>query len=96
MTAASTILESNEWDFDIQSMYRHRSPFDLETSVPGIFAVGDVKSGSVKRVATGVGLGGVAVSYVFQFLREKEEEEMQREKEREEQAKAQAHRDSLI
>ena len=45
-----------------------RDPFLLETSVPGIFAVGDVRHGSVKRVASGVGEGSVAVQFVHQYL----------------------------
>jgi len=45
-----------------------RDPYLLETSVPGIFAVGDVRRGSVKRVASGVGEGSVAVSFVHQYL----------------------------
>jgi thioredoxin reductase (NADPH) len=45
-----------------------RRPFALETSAPGIFAIGDVRSGSVKRVAAGVGEGGMAVSFVHQYL----------------------------
>ncbi len=45
-----------------------REPFALETSVPGIFAVGDIRSGSVKRVAASVGEGGVAIAYVHRFL----------------------------
>ena len=45
-----------------------RRPFALETSVPGIFAVGDVRSGSVKRVAAGVGEGGMAIAFVHQYL----------------------------
>jgi thioredoxin reductase (NADPH) len=45
-----------------------RRPFALETSTPGIFAVGDVRSGSVKRVAAGVGEGGMAIAYVHQYL----------------------------
>jgi thioredoxin reductase (NADPH) len=45
-----------------------RRPFALETSTPGIFAVGDVRSGSVKRVAAGVGEGGMAVAFVHQYL----------------------------
>ncbi|WP_460567707.1 FAD-dependent oxidoreductase [Humibacter soli] len=45
-----------------------RDPFALETSVPGVFAVGDVRSGSVKRVAAGVGEGGMAVAFVHQYL----------------------------
>ena len=45
-----------------------RDPFLLETNVPGIFAVGDVRYGSVKRVASGVGEGSVAVQFVHQYL----------------------------
>jgi thioredoxin reductase (NADPH) len=45
-----------------------RPPSLLETSVPGIFAVGDVRHGSVKRVASGVGEGSVAIQFVHQYL----------------------------
>jgi thioredoxin reductase (NADPH) len=45
-----------------------RDPFLLETNVPGIFAVGDVRYGSVKRVASGVGEGSVAVQFIHQYL----------------------------
>lgn len=45
-----------------------RDPFLLESSVPGIFAVGDVRHGSVKRVASGVGEGSVAVQFIHQYL----------------------------
>ena len=45
-----------------------RDPFLLETSVPGVFAVGDVRHGSVKRVASGVGEGSVAVQFIHQYL----------------------------
>jgi len=45
-----------------------RDPYLLETSVPGIFAVGDVRHGSVKRVASGVGEGSVAVQFIHQYL----------------------------
>ncbi|MDB5981651.1 MAG: FAD-dependent pyridine nucleotide-disulfide oxidoreductase [Pseudomonas sp.] len=47
-----------------------RPPFHLETSVPGSFAAGDVRSGSVKRLATAVGEGGMAVSFVHRYLEE--------------------------
>jgi thioredoxin reductase (NADPH) len=46
-----------------------RQPFMHETSVPGIFAVGDVRDGSVKRVASAVGEGAIAVSMVHQYLK---------------------------
>jgi len=45
-----------------------RSPHPHETSIPGLFAVGDVRSGSVKRVASAVGEGSVVVSEIHQFL----------------------------
>jgi thioredoxin reductase (NADPH) len=47
-----------------------RVPHLLETSLPGVFAVGDVRSGNVKRVASAVGEGSIAVSFVHQTLRE--------------------------
>jgi thioredoxin reductase (NADPH) len=45
-----------------------RPPGLLETNVPGIFAVGDVRHGSVKRVASGVGEGSIAIQFVHQYL----------------------------
>ena len=45
-----------------------RDPFLLETSVPGIFSAGDVRHGSVKRVASGVGEGSMAIAFVHQYL----------------------------
>jgi thioredoxin reductase (NADPH) len=45
-----------------------RDPYLLETSVPGIFAVGDVRQGAVRRVASAVGQGAVAISFVHQYL----------------------------
>jgi thioredoxin reductase (NADPH) len=47
-----------------------RDPHLLETSVPGIFACGDVRSGPVKRVAAAVGEGSMAIAFVHQFLRQ--------------------------
>ena len=47
-----------------------RPPHLLDTSRPGVFAVGDVRAGNVKRVASAVGEGAVAVSLVHQVLRE--------------------------
>jgi thioredoxin reductase (NADPH) len=46
-----------------------RQPFLLETSRPGVFAAGDVRSGSVKRVASAVGEGAMAVQFVHEYLR---------------------------
>jgi thioredoxin reductase (NADPH) len=46
-----------------------RDPFLMETSVPGIFAAGDVRHGVVRRVASAVGQGSVAVSFVHEYLK---------------------------
>ena len=45
-----------------------RDPGLLETNVPGLFAVGDVRHGSIKRVASGVGEGSIAIQFVHQYL----------------------------
>src|SRR6202023_2091350 len=50
-------LDAARWSLD-------RSPYLLETSLPGVFAVGDVRCGNVKRVASAVGEGSIAVSFV--------------------------------
>jgi thioredoxin reductase (NADPH) len=47
-----------------------RAPHLLETSLPGVFAVGDVRGGSMKRVASAVGEGSIAVAFVHQVLAE--------------------------
>ena len=47
-----------------------RLPYLLETSLPGVFAVGDVRAGNVKRVASAVGEGSIAVSFVHRVLNE--------------------------
>ncbi len=47
-----------------------RPPYLLETSLPGVFAVGDVRGGNVKRVASAVGEGSIAISFVHQVLHE--------------------------
>ena len=49
-----------------------RDPYLLETSVPGIFACGDVRSSPVKRVAAAVGEGSMAIAFVHQYLREQD------------------------
>ena len=54
-------MKAGQWKAD-------REPFALETSAPGIFAVGDIRSGSVKRVAASVGEGGVAIALVHRYL----------------------------
>jgi thioredoxin reductase (NADPH) len=46
-----------------------REPYMMETNVPGVFAVGDVRHGSVKRVASAVGEGAIGVSQVHRYLR---------------------------
>jgi thioredoxin reductase (NADPH) len=48
-----------------------RAPFLLETSHPGVFAAGDVRSGSVKRVASAVGEGAMSVQFVHEYLKER-------------------------
>jgi thioredoxin reductase (NADPH) len=52
---------SRRWPLD-------RDPYLLETSLPGIFAVGDVRANSIKRVAAGVGEGSMAIAFVHQYL----------------------------
>jgi thioredoxin reductase (NADPH) len=47
-----------------------RRPYLLETSLPGVFAIGDVRGGSIKRVASAVGEGSIAISFVHQVLQE--------------------------
>ena len=47
-----------------------RRPYLLETSLPGVFATGDVRGGNVKRVASAVGEGSIAIPLVHQLLRE--------------------------
>ena len=47
-----------------------RQPYFLETSLPGVFAVGDVRGGSIKRVASAVGEGSTAISFVHKVLQE--------------------------
>ena len=50
------------------ALYEARTPYFLETSMPGVFAVGDVRSGSIKRVASAAGEGAMAVSLAHQYL----------------------------
>jgi thioredoxin reductase (NADPH) len=56
----SDVTAAGAWELD-------RDPYLLETSVPGIFACGDVRSGPVKRVAAAVGEGSMAIAFVHQF-----------------------------
>jgi thioredoxin reductase (NADPH) len=65
LTGSDLLHDSNRpggWKLD-------RDPFLLETSVPGIFAAGDVRHGAVRRVASAVGEGAIAVSLVHQYLK---------------------------
>lgn len=48
-----------------------RAPYTLESSVPGIFAAGDVRANSVKRVASAIGEGAMAVNFIHQYLNER-------------------------
>ncbi len=56
-------MRAEHWTLD-------RDPYLLETSVPGIFACGDVRFGPVKRVAAAVGEGSMAIAFVHQYLKE--------------------------
>ncbi len=58
-----TLAQSSHWS-------ARRTPFLLETSRPGVFAAGDVRSGSVKRVASAVGEGSMVVQFVHEYLKE--------------------------
>ena len=57
------VRDTGRWELE-------RDPYLLETSVPGIFASGDVRYGPVKRVAAAVGEGSMAIAFVHQYLRE--------------------------
>jgi thioredoxin reductase (NADPH) len=51
------------------SWSERREPFLLETSRPGIFAAGDVRAGSTKRIASAVGEGAMAIRLVHEYLK---------------------------
>jgi thioredoxin reductase (NADPH) len=59
----SDVRAADRWELE-------RDPYLLETSVPGIFACGDVRFGPVKRVAAAVGEGSMAIAFVHQYLRD--------------------------
>jgi thioredoxin reductase (NADPH) len=61
----SDVREAGRWSLE-------RDPYLLETSVPGIFACGDVRFAPVKRVAAAVGEGSMAIAFVHQYLKEAE------------------------
>ena len=62
------LVAGRDLEDDQLAAYGDERPFFLETSRPGIFAVGDVRSGSIKRVASAVGEGSMAVRLVHQRL----------------------------
>ena len=53
---------------DVATWSLEREPFALETSIPGVFCAGDVRHGSVKRVASGVGEGSMSIAYIHEYL----------------------------
>jgi thioredoxin reductase (NADPH) len=61
----SDVRDAGRWALE-------RDPYLLETSVPGVFACGDVRYGSVKRCAAAVGEGSMAIAFVHQYLRDSE------------------------
>jgi thioredoxin reductase (NADPH) len=63
VTTGPALAQSPQWK-------TARMPFLLETSQPGVFAAGDVRSGSVKRVASAVGEGAMSVQFVHEYLKE--------------------------
>ncbi len=61
--AGPEMRDADQWSLE-------RDPYLLETSVPGILACGDVRCGSMKRVAAAVGEGSMAIAFVHQYLKE--------------------------
>ena len=53
---------------DLTGWVLDREPFPLETSLPGMFCAGDVRHGSIKRVASGVGEGSMSIAFIHQYL----------------------------
>ncbi|MEM8487024.1 MAG: FAD-dependent oxidoreductase [Bacteroidota bacterium] len=68
--ARGFVITGSELDKEtqLQNWPLERDPYLLETNVPGIFAAGDIRSGSVKRVASAVGEGSVSVHFIHRFL----------------------------
>jgi thioredoxin reductase (NADPH) len=60
------LYRRGEWP---RSWTEKRNPYLLETSCPGVFSAGDVRHSSVKRVASAVGEGAVAVALIHQYLK---------------------------
>ena len=69
MLTGSDMRAAGRWTLE-------RDPYLLETSVPGIFACGDVRFGPVKRVAAAVGEGSMAIAFVHQYLQGRRTEPM--------------------
>jgi thioredoxin reductase (NADPH) len=65
LLAGSDLRVDGKWP---ESWHEAREPFLLESSVPGVFVAGDVRHGSIKRVASAVGEGSIAVQLVHQYL----------------------------
>ena len=63
-----TDVQLNDGDLGPAWAVLGRRPLPFETSIPGVFAVGDVRHGSVKRVASGVGEGSIAIQFVHAHL----------------------------
>ena len=67
-------IERDEWGFILTGpdtgvhWLLQRAPFALETSMPGVFAVGDARHGSIKRVASAVGDGSIAIRFIHDYL----------------------------
>ena len=61
MLTGADVTQIGNWQLE-------RDPYLLETSVPGIFACGDVRSAPVKRVAAAVGEGSMAIAFVHPYL----------------------------
>ena len=66
--AGPEMRDADQWSLE-------RDPYLLETSVPGILACGDVRCGSMKRVAAAVGEGSMAIAFVHQYLKESDAEQ---------------------
>ncbi|MBS1814523.1 MAG: FAD-dependent oxidoreductase [Acidobacteria bacterium] len=62
------VLAGNDLKQKVRTLGQERVPYLLETSVPGIFVAGDVRHGSVKRAASAVGEGSIAIQFVHQYM----------------------------
>jgi thioredoxin reductase (NADPH) len=67
---AGFIVTGSELPADARARFGDRSPLLLETSLPGVFAAGDVRHGSAKRLASAVGDGAVVIQLVHEYLRQ--------------------------